>query len=205
VAAYCAEAAWLRNDMATAERILTDALPLAIASGEPSLVGPLLVWLMRCGASVRSAEVEVAPEYRTDLAGDWRGAAAVWERLGCPYERALALLAGDAPAATEALDIFTSLGAQPLVDMARRRLRQLGGRVARRGPYRVARSDPLGLTKREREIFDLVVEGYSNASIAGRLHRSERTIEHHIAGIFDKLGVKSRAELRAYCTASSDT
>lgn len=30
-----------------------------------------------------------------EMAGDWRGAADAWEQLGCPYERAMALLEGD--------------------------------------------------------------------------------------------------------------
>jgi DNA-binding CsgD family transcriptional regulator len=198
VAAACAEAAWLRDDGAAAERILVDALPPAIASGEPWMLGELLVWLPRCGGSPYTVDVEIAPLYRMELAGDWQGAAAAWNRLGCVYERALVLLGGDEPALREALGIFESIGAVPIAALARRRLRERGARGVRRGPYQSARVDPLGLTRREREVFDLVIQGHSNAAIAGRLHRSERTIEHHVAGIFDKLGVTSRAALRAF-------
>jgi DNA-binding CsgD family transcriptional regulator len=202
VAAICAEAAWLRGDIAAVERIVGDALPAALASGEPWMLGELLAWLPRAGAPVPSVDIEIADMYRYELAGDWQPAADGWERLGCTYERAIVLLAGDETALRTALDIFMTLRAAPLADMARRRLRQRGVRGLRRGPYQGARNDPLGLTPREREVLNLVVLGHSNAAIAGRLHRSERTIEHHIAGIFDKLGVTSRAQLRAYCAAA---
>ena len=35
----------------------------------------------------------------------------------------------------------------------------------------------------------------SNAAIAAQLHRSERTVEHHVARSFAKLGVRTRVEL----------
>jgi len=198
VAGICAEAAWLRADPAAVQQIVAAALPPAIASGESSVLGDLLVWLKRCDAAVPTVEADIAPQYRFELAGDWQAAAEVWKQLGCVYERAMVLLAGDDTALQEALEVVVSLSAAPIVEIVRRRLRQRGVRGLRRGPYQSARADPLGLTRREREIFDLVVEGHSNAAIAGRLHRSERTIEHHVAGIFDKLGVSSRAQLRAY-------
>jgi hypothetical protein len=47
------------------------------------------------------------------MKGDWKAAAAAWERIGCPYERALALAGGDEPAQLQALDILTGLGATP--------------------------------------------------------------------------------------------
>ena len=202
VATLCAEAAWLRDDATTAERIVADALPPAIASGEPALVGDLLAWLRRVGAGTPTLDADIALHYRLELAGDWQGAADARQRLGCVYERALVLLGGDEAALHAALEIFTSLRAQPLADIARRRLRERGVRGLRRGPYEGARNDPLGLTRRERQVFDLVLAGHSNAEIAGRLHRSERTVEHHVAGIFDKLGVTSRAQLRPYGAAA---
>jgi DNA-binding CsgD family transcriptional regulator len=198
VAGICAEAAWLRADPAAVQRIVADALPPAIASGESSTMGELLAWLKRCNAEVPAVDIDIAPQYRFELAGDWKAAAQAWKQLGCVYERAMVLLAGDEAALQEALEVLAALGAAPIVEIVRRRLRQRGVRGLPRGPYQTARADPLGLTRRERQIFDLVVEGHSNAAIAGRLHRSERTIEHHVAGIFDKLGVTSRAQLRAY-------
>ena len=193
----CAEAAWLRGDLETAEHIITAALPHAIESGEPSQLGALLVWLPRCGAKLPPLQTAIALPYRLEIEGKWQAASDAWAELGCVYEQALALLAGDEAALRAAFDRFESLGARPAADITRRRLRKLGALGLRRGPYSGSRSDPLGLTRREREIFELVVQGHSNAAIATRLHRSERTVEHHVAGILDKFHVNSRGELIA--------
>lgn len=53
------------------------------------------------------------------------------------------------------------------------------------------------LTRREREIADLIARGSSNRSIAEQLTLSERTVEHHAAAIYSKLGTRSRAEFIA--------
>lgn len=50
------------------------------------------------------------------------------------------------------------------------------------------------LTKREREVFELLCNGLSNASIAEDLDISEKTVRNHISGLYAKLGVHSRAE-----------
>jgi two-component system response regulator NreC len=55
------------------------------------------------------------------------------------------------------------------------------------------------LTKREREVFDLVVSGLTNAMIAHRLSISQRTVEIHRANMLRKLGLRNQYEqLRKY-------
>jgi DNA-binding CsgD family transcriptional regulator len=51
------------------------------------------------------------------------------------------------------------------------------------------------------EILALLVQGRSNREIADRLYLSPRTVEKHIASIFAKLGVTTRAEAIAAAAA----
>jgi DNA-binding NarL/FixJ family response regulator len=50
------------------------------------------------------------------------------------------------------------------------------------------------LTARGREILEMVVEGLSNAEIAGRLYLSESTIKQHLRAVYKVLGVHSRTQ-----------
>jgi DNA-binding CsgD family transcriptional regulator len=54
-----------------------------------------------------------------------------------------------------------------------------------------------GLTPTEREIVACVLQGQSNAAIAGTRGTSPRTIANQLAKIYSKLGVRSRRELGA--------
>jgi len=56
------------------------------------------------------------------------------------------------------------------------------------------------LTRREREIAELVTRGLSNKEIAGTLVISPRTAEAHVEHILTKLGFTSRAQIAAWVT-----
>lgn len=60
-------------------------------------------------------------------------------------------------------------------------------------PLSSARLSNLGLTEREAEVVRLLVEGMSAAATAEQLSISRHTARHHIASIYEKLGVSSRA------------
>lgn len=49
------------------------------------------------------------------------------------------------------------------------------------------------LTKREREVFLLLVENKTTKDIALELGISEKTVRNHISNVMQKLGVKGRA------------
>jgi len=55
------------------------------------------------------------------------------------------------------------------------------------------------LTPREIEIVKMVARGLRNKAVAGALVISEGTVKSHLHAVFEKLGVRSRAELIAYC------
>lgn len=56
-------------------------------------------------------------------------------------------------------------------------------------------AEELDLTEREKAIFQLLIRGYSNNSIAEELFISSFTVKDHLKNIFKKAGVKSRSEL----------
>jgi DNA-binding NarL/FixJ family response regulator len=61
---------------------------------------------------------------------------------------------------------------------------------------------PDGLTPREVEILCLVARGLSNKEIASQLDISAKTVQHHVAHIYDKTGVRNRAAAAIYAVAS---
>ena len=48
------------------------------------------------------------------------------------------------------------------------------------------------LTKREKEIFNLLVTNKSTKQISDELLISEKTVRNHVSNVIQKLGVKSR-------------
>ena len=58
------------------------------------------------------------------------------------------------------------------------------------------------LSPREREVLDLIAQGYTNQQIADRFGLSVKTIETHRSRLVEKLGLRSRAELVRYALDS---
>ncbi len=119
--------------------------------------------------------------------GDSREAAAAGEVGGAisQLERAEAML--------------WTCGASREAEAAARQLRQLGRRVTRR-PRRGDNDSLAELSPREREVANEVAAGKTNRDIAAILFLSEKTIESHLARIYAKLDVHSRAALTAIVT-----
>lgn len=49
------------------------------------------------------------------------------------------------------------------------------------------------LTKREQEVFDLLIQNNTTKDIAAKLKISEKTVRNHISNAIQKIGVKGRA------------
>jgi DNA-binding NarL/FixJ family response regulator len=58
---------------------------------------------------------------------------------------------------------------------------------------------PAGLSRREREVLQAVLENLSNKEIAGQLNISERTAKFHVSNLLAKFGVERRADLILMC------
>ncbi|HKE63255.1 MAG TPA: LuxR C-terminal-related transcriptional regulator [Micromonosporaceae bacterium] len=139
------------------------------------------------------------PAARTHL----ETALSAFVRAGIPYRAAatrllLARLLGRddrvvaGAEARVALSVFEDLGADRDADAAAALMRDLGIRAARTFPRTVGR-----LTTREREVLALLGEGLANPEIAERLFLSRKTVEHHVARVLSKLGLRGRAEAAA--------
>jgi len=72
---------------------------------------------------------------------------------------------------------------------------QRGGEAAGDPGAAAGGATPAGLTRREREIAELVASGLSNREIATRLFISKRTVDAHVEHIFGKLAISSRVQL----------
>ena len=160
-------------------------------------------------AQLAGALAERARARGASSAEQWDRVACEWDRLQHPYRAAYARvreaearLAGDgdreaaAHALSKALTVAGTLGATPLSEWAnalasRKRLqRAVVSRLESAGPEE-------RLTRREREVLELVVEGRTNRQIGGELHITEGTAALHVSRILGKLEVKTRGQAAA--------
>lgn len=128
-------------------------------------------------------------------AGDVAGLSAAAERLSA---LGLALAAAEASAAAAGAAALGNEGrrAQALSLLAARR--RSGTEGASTPALLVAPAGPgESLTPREREIAFLVAQGRSSKEIAEALVLSVRTVDNHLQRVFTKLGVSSRADVKA--------
>jgi len=193
------------------EDLLPDAVRLATETGDLSTAQALA-----SQAAALAAESEIPHRQANALychglldhdASRLLAAAERYDDAGRPLLSAKALEAaaeefidaddrGQARAAfTQAVEVYTSLGAA--ADVARLQA-TFRARGIRRGPHakhRRARSGWESLTATEIKIAAFVEEGLSNPEIAARLLLSRRTVATHVSHILKKLDVHSRTDI----------
>ena len=186
------EAHWLHGDLDRA-RLAAEAAARYVPACDAWDRGAIAVWLRRAG-STHEVVGDIAEPYRLELAGHWDKAAQLWTDFDCRYEAALVLLdSADEAALRRAVGIFDELGAKPAVRIAQQRMRALGIRSVPNGAQAATRSHPLGLTRREQEVLDLLGDGRTNAEIAAALVIAEKTVDHHVSAVLAKLGAPTRS------------
>ncbi len=202
---WCAAA---HGDLVGARRLLQEAARAAQATGHVTSA----IWLLHDAARLGSA-----PEVVETITALAAGTDSVLAAARARHVRAL--VAADLNGLVIAADAFAGIGtdllaAEVLVAADRlarsgddhRLLRSLGTRAA----YHIARCEGATtpglsaggtlvepLTDREREIAVLAANGMKSREIAEQLFVSLRTVSNHLQHVYDKLGVRSRDELRA--------
>ena len=69
------------------------------------------------------------------------------------------------------------------------------------GISKLRTGDSVRMTRREREVIELIGAGLSNKEIAQRLHLAVYTVKSHVHNILEKLGLRSRLEIASYVHA----
>jgi DNA-binding CsgD family transcriptional regulator/tetratricopeptide (TPR) repeat protein len=189
------EVAWARcyraaGDLTVARSRGTEALALAAAPDQP---------LVRLAAHRLLGEIETHACNYAEAEPHLTVALELAAACEVPFERALTLLAlAELRLATEAIGeaahllddvrrICVSLGAAPTLGRA-------DALAARCTPQSAVDDRPGGLTQREMDVLRLLVAGKSNPEIAAALFISRDTARTHVANIFRKLDVRTRAE-----------
>ncbi|CUU59616.1 regulatory protein, luxR family [Parafrankia irregularis] len=182
----------------------------AVHTGRQDEGRALLVAIERVAGSDPSPAARIALEYsRAVLADDTTAEVLFQQALDgggrrLPWHRARAELAYGSwlrrhrrlvesrTMLRAARDAFDTLGARAWAERADQELRATGekGWLPTVGPGDL-------LSPQEAQIAELAAQGLSNREIAQRLYLSHRTIGSHLYRIFPKLGITSRAQLRA--------
>lgn len=189
-----------RGDADAAHRAAENADRLARETRSPALMGEAALAMGNVlsaagnrGAAVAALEEglrEVTPTEHLLVKGALHLALA---RLLADSDSAVAV-----NEARSALAIYERLDA-PEAEVCATLLRRLGATVSY---SRRPAADPLGpLSRREREIVQLIGQGLTNAQISQKLFISPKTAEHHVGNILGKLALRSRFEVAAISTA----
>jgi DNA-binding CsgD family transcriptional regulator len=165
---------------------------VAISGSAEHALGCLAASLGKPGTAIRHLRAAVAANQRAGLPPSELQSryelAKVLSRRGRREDRAEALvLAGDA--------------ARGAAKLGMRNLRADAEHLAE--AVRNGHSGLGGLTRREREIAELIGRGLTNRQIADVLYIAERTAENHVQHILTKLGLHNRSQIAAWAARTT--
>ncbi len=76
----------------------------------------------------------------------------------------------------------------------RQNLTERGGETMSQMEWQSRNNKPVRLTKREIEVLSLIAQGRSSQEVADALFVSKRTVDFHLANIYEKLNVNNRVK-----------
>ena len=188
-------------------RLLPAQVEIALVAGDLAEARSAVAHLASAAGRLDSAYLEavhaqcagalaLAEDQPGDAIASLRTALRGWSALKAPYDAARCRVLV-ARACRLLGDVET---ADLEIEAARRAFTELGARhdLSLLDAERGRPVAPDGLTAREVEVLRLLATGQSNRQIAELLVLSERTVARHVANIFVKIGVGSRAAATAY-------
>lgn len=119
-----AEAAWFEGRTADAAKEANVGLELALRKRHPWFAAELLFWCWQGEGSLPGGLPDFCARlpFALEISGHCQEAAAAWRELSCPFESARALAEGDESAQREALTVFESFSARPMIERVRYKL-----------------------------------------------------------------------------------
>ena len=180
-----------RDDVVVLRRRLDRHRGRHVASGAGCIAyfGPVELWLGVAAGYLGAHEEAIADLQQAVRLCAANGAAGFHAQAQLELARAHAARGGTGDVVqaralgTAVLERADLLGMSPLAAAA-------SALLERTGPASAA-----GLTRREREVAQLVADGLTNRAIAGRLYLSERTAANHVQHILGKLGLANRSQI----------
>jgi tetratricopeptide (TPR) repeat protein len=110
VVSALSEAAWLRGSFDGIRETLVSTFDLSLKRDRLWSREELAYWIWKSGTPV-AADGFTTP-WGLQIERRWREAAESWQRIGCPWERAMALAEGDENAVEKAISIMRELGSE---------------------------------------------------------------------------------------------
>jgi DNA-binding CsgD family transcriptional regulator/tetratricopeptide (TPR) repeat protein len=176
-----------------------DDVPSARAAAEElcSIAADVDTSYLGAVAAYATGAVELADGDAQTAIRSLRRASVLWSELDAPYDQARARVLIGRACGELGDDDTASLE----LEAARRCFEHLGAThdlecLAQQTHVRA--SAVRGLTGREIEVLELIAAGHTNRQIAAQLFISEKTVARHVANIFSKIAVTTRAAATAY-------